>query len=75
MPSQKRLNARLTRANVMIDEKTRGYLLALVGAVIVSPDAVLIRLATDAAHSDDAFVWIIALKCLFTCVLVGGFIV
>ena len=59
----------------MIDEKTRGYLLALVGAVIVSPDAVLIRLATDAAHSDDVFVWIIALKCLFTCVLVGGFIV
>ena len=45
-----------------IRPQTRGYLLALVGVIAVTPDGLLVRIASD--HSGGSFWWIICIKCL-----------
>ena len=51
--------------------RTRGFSLALLGVILVTPDAVCVRLAKQSGRG--TFWWIITFKCFFTFVMISAF--
>lgn len=54
-----------------LDPRLKGYLFTLAGVIVVTPDAVLVRLA---AEQNGTFVWIISIKCLILSVMIFAFV-
>ena len=51
--------------------RARGFSLALLGVILVTPDAVCVRLAKQPGRG--TFWWIITFKCFFTFVMISAF--
>ena len=53
--------------------RTRGFSLALLGVILVTPDALCVRLAKQPGRG--TFWWIITFKCFFTFMMISSFVI